>query len=126
MLQVDSRPDEVWASDVTELKFKRKIIYLCVILDLYARKIAAFRFSSKNSKFSLLKPYVTAYLMFITETHRSIFGVHSKTLWLNPEGLTVLQVHKRLLGIYFHQSFQAFFEAYFYSFFLQQSKDDFV
>ena len=44
-----SRPDEVWVSDVTELKFKRKIIYLCVILDLYARKVVAFRFSSKNS-----------------------------------------------------------------------------
>lgn len=44
-----SRPNEVWVSDVTELKFQRKIIYLCVILDLYARKVVAFRFSSKNS-----------------------------------------------------------------------------
>ena len=31
----------------------------------------------KNSKFSLLLPAVTAYVMFINETHRSIFGVHS-------------------------------------------------
>ena len=44
-----SRPNEVWVSDVTELKFKGKIIYLCVILDLYARKVVGFRFSNKNS-----------------------------------------------------------------------------
>lgn len=44
-----SRPNEVWVSDVTELKFKQKRIYLCIVLDLYARKVVAFRFSSKNS-----------------------------------------------------------------------------
>lgn len=44
-----SRPNEVWVSDVTELKFKQKKIYLCIVLDLYARKVIAFRFSRKNS-----------------------------------------------------------------------------
>ena len=44
-----SRPDEVWVSDVTELKFRHKKIFLCIVLDLYARKVVAFRFSSKNS-----------------------------------------------------------------------------
>ena len=44
-----SRPNEVWVSDVTELKFKHKKIFLCIVLDLYARKVVAFRFSSKNS-----------------------------------------------------------------------------
>ena len=44
-----SRPNEVWVSDVTELKLKQKRIYLCIVLDLYARKVVAFRFSSKNS-----------------------------------------------------------------------------
>lgn len=33
----------------------------------------------KNSKFPLLLPAVTAYVMFINETHRSFFGVHSIT-----------------------------------------------
>ena len=44
-----SRPNEVWVSDVTELKFKHKKIFLCIVLDLYARKVVGFRFSSKNS-----------------------------------------------------------------------------
>ncbi len=44
-----SKPNEVWVSDVTELKFHHKKIYLCIVLDLFARKIIAFRFSSKNS-----------------------------------------------------------------------------
>lgn len=44
-----SRPNEVWVSDVTELKLKQKRIFLCIVLDLYARKVVAFRFSSKNS-----------------------------------------------------------------------------
>ena len=44
-----SRPNEVWVSDVTELKFRQKKIYLCIVLDLYARKVIAFRFSRKNS-----------------------------------------------------------------------------
>ncbi len=44
-----SRPNEVWVSDVTEIKFKQKKIFLCIVLDLYARKVIAFRFSSKNS-----------------------------------------------------------------------------
>lgn len=35
----------------------------------------------KNSKFSLLLPAVTAYVMFINETHRSIFGVHSNSIY---------------------------------------------
>ncbi len=44
-----SRPNEVWVSDVTELKFRHKKIFLCIVLDLYARKVVAFRFSTKNS-----------------------------------------------------------------------------
>lgn len=44
-----SRPNEVWVSDVTEIKFRQKKIYLCIVLDLYARKVIAFRFSRKNS-----------------------------------------------------------------------------
>ena len=44
-----SRPNEVWVSDVTELKFRQKKFFLCIVLDLYARKVIAFRFSRKNS-----------------------------------------------------------------------------
>ena len=44
-----SRPNEVWVSDVTEVSFQGKKIYLCVIIDLYARKVVAYRVSNKNN-----------------------------------------------------------------------------
>ncbi len=44
-----SRPNEVWVSDVTEVSFKGKKMYLCVIIDLYARKVVAYRVSNKNN-----------------------------------------------------------------------------
>ena len=44
-----SRPNEIWVSDVTEFVCKKHKYYLCVILDLYARKVVAYRISNKNS-----------------------------------------------------------------------------
>ena len=42
-------PNEVWVSDVTYYSFHNKTFYICVILDLYSRKIVAYRVSLKNS-----------------------------------------------------------------------------
>lgn len=39
---VVSAPNEVWVSDVTIYEFKNIKYYICVILDLYARKVIAF------------------------------------------------------------------------------------
>lgn len=44
-----SRPNEVWVSDVTYFRFNNKTYYICVILDLYARKVIAHRISDCNS-----------------------------------------------------------------------------
>ena len=44
-----SRPDEVWVSDVTYYHLHNKTYYICVILDLYSRKVIAYRISLKNS-----------------------------------------------------------------------------
>lgn len=44
-----TRPNEVWVSDVTEVSFDGKKIYLCVIIDLYARKVIAYKVSNKNN-----------------------------------------------------------------------------
>lgn len=44
-----TRPNEVWVSDVTEISFDGKKIYLCVIIDLYARKVIAYKVSNKNN-----------------------------------------------------------------------------
>lgn len=42
-------PNEVWVSDVTYFHFNNKTFYICVILDLYARKVVAYNISLKNS-----------------------------------------------------------------------------
>ena len=44
-----TRPNEVWVSDVTYFRYNNKIYYICVILDLYARKIVSYRVSQSNS-----------------------------------------------------------------------------
>lgn len=42
-------PNEVWVSDVTYLQYNNRRYYLCVILDLYARKIIAYTIGNTNS-----------------------------------------------------------------------------
>lgn len=42
-------PNEVWVSDVTYFRFNNKTYYICVILDLYARKAIAHNIAIKNS-----------------------------------------------------------------------------
>ena len=43
------KPNEVWVSDVTYFKFNNKTYYICVIIDLFARKVIACKVSIKNS-----------------------------------------------------------------------------
>ena len=42
-------PNEVWVSDITYFYFNDKTYYLCAIIDLYARKVVAWRISERNS-----------------------------------------------------------------------------
>ena len=44
-----SKPNEVWVGDVTYFTVDGRTLFLCAILDLYSRKIIAYRTSSKNS-----------------------------------------------------------------------------
>ncbi|MBO5376983.1 MAG: IS3 family transposase [Ruminiclostridium sp.] len=43
------KPDAVWVSDVTAFRIKEKWYYVCVILDLYSRKVVAHKVSRSNS-----------------------------------------------------------------------------
>lgn len=42
-------PNEIWVSDVTYFKFNDKAYYICVIIDLFSRKVIAYKISKKNS-----------------------------------------------------------------------------
>lgn len=44
-----TRPNEIWVSDVTYFRFNNKNFYICVIIDLYARRVIAYRVGMKNS-----------------------------------------------------------------------------
>ncbi len=44
-----SKPNEVWVSDVTYFRWKDKNIYICAIIDLYARVIVGYKVGLKNS-----------------------------------------------------------------------------
>lgn len=42
-------PNQIWVSDVTCFKVKGSYLYICVILDLFSRKVIAHAISKKNS-----------------------------------------------------------------------------
>ena len=42
-------PNKVWMCDITYFHYNNKTYYLCAIIDLYARKVIAWRISQKNS-----------------------------------------------------------------------------
>ena len=44
-----TNPNEVWVSDVTYFKYNNKTLYICVVIDLFTRKVVACRVSHKNS-----------------------------------------------------------------------------
>ena len=44
-----TRPNEVWVSDITCFRYNEKYYYICVIIDLYARKVVGYKIGGKNS-----------------------------------------------------------------------------
>ena len=44
-----TRPNEVWVSDITCFRYNEKYYYICVIVDLYARKVVGYMIGGKNS-----------------------------------------------------------------------------
>jgi transposase InsO family protein/transposase-like protein len=43
------QPNLVWVSDITEIKINRKPVYLCVVMDLFSRKVISHTISRKNN-----------------------------------------------------------------------------
>ena len=46
-----SEPNKVWVSDTTCFKVENKYYYICIVLDLFFRKIIAYRISPKHSTY---------------------------------------------------------------------------
>lgn len=43
------KPNQIWVSDVTYFKLKQNHFYVCVIIDLFSRKVILYKISKKNS-----------------------------------------------------------------------------
>lgn len=56
-----TRPNEVWVSDVTYYTYNRTRYYICVIIDLFARKVVAWKISKINSTQLTKKTFMQAY-----------------------------------------------------------------
>ena len=46
-----SAPNKVWVSDITYFSVKGKSYYICIVMDLFSRKIVAYRASRKQSTY---------------------------------------------------------------------------
>ena len=56
-----SAPNRVWVSDVTYYIQNEKTYYICVIIDLYSRKVIAYKISPKHSSQLITSTFRTAY-----------------------------------------------------------------
>lgn len=56
-----AKPNQVWVSDITSFKINGKWFYLCVIIDLFSRKVIGFRVSQKSSTQLLTSTFKKAY-----------------------------------------------------------------
>jgi len=56
-----SEPNKYWVGDVTEVRIKSNRFYLCVVLDLFSRKIVAYRLSSQNNTQLTINTFKDAY-----------------------------------------------------------------
>lgn len=57
------KPNQTWVSDVTCYKLKDRYYYICVILDLYSRKVVAYKLSKKNSTQLLTSTFKQAWAL---------------------------------------------------------------
>lgn len=56
-----NEPNRIWVSDVTCFKVKGRYLYVCVILDLFSRKVVAHRVSPKNSTYLITSTFRQAF-----------------------------------------------------------------
>lgn len=96
-------PNMVWVSDVTCFKIKDDYLYICVILDLFSRKVVAHRISQKNSTQLITGTFKQAFekrdcpagLIFHSDRGTQLYIQHfSKTIAFESGNAVVLQPRK--------------------------------
>ena len=55
------KPNLVWVSDITYVRVNSRFFYICVIIDLFARKVIAYKTSSKINSQLVLDTLFSAY-----------------------------------------------------------------
>ena len=58
-----SKPNQIWVSDITYFKVKGYGLYLCVILDLFSRKVIAYNISRKASTYLVTSTFREAFAL---------------------------------------------------------------
>ena len=56
-------PNQVWASDITYIRLRSSFVYLCVIMDLFSRKIISWKLSHKMDASLVKETFIKAYLL---------------------------------------------------------------
>ena len=54
-------PNKIWVSDVTCIKLKNRYYYICVIIDLFSRKVVSYRIGLSNSTQLVTSTFKLAY-----------------------------------------------------------------
>ena len=89
-------PNRVWVSDITEIKINYKPVYLCVILDLFSRKVISYELSKVNSFRLTLNAYKKAVVN--RNTHPMIFHSDRGVQYTSKAFRTYLQNNDVLLS----------------------------
>lgn len=109
-----SRPNEVWVSDITFFRYNEKSFYICVIIDLYARKVIAYKIGYNNSTQLTKSTFKSAYesrqpnqsLLFHTDNGSNY---KSRSFMTYLKGLGVTQSFSRPHVPYDNSVMESFF-----------------
>lgn len=111
-----ARPNEVWVSDVTYFRTQYNAYYICVILDLYSRKVLAYRIALNNSTQLVKSTFKDAYEARQPKT-KLIFhsdrgsNYRSKTFCSYLKSLNVTQSFSRAYTPYDNSVVESFFSS---------------
>ena len=56
-----SEPNKVWLSDITYVRVNRKAYYLCVMIDLFSRKVIGYKVKDNQETPLVIETFTQAY-----------------------------------------------------------------